>query len=194
RPARTTCSTAALPPPDRSRRQHERVAACPGRVACRLILHRAALDLQQVVEPRGRHRRLHFLLDVALADEGIDPALREAFVGLAHGVDHGGEGGAGGGGEPEAERREIALLERKLGKAVGAPRMRISSAVRVNTKIMSAPARLKASPRRSASSSPESRRALVRATMTKSGSVRAATAALTFSTMDSVGTRCSTPT
>ena len=74
-----------------------------------LILHRAALDLEQLVEAGGRHRRLHFLLDVALADEGIDPALCQAFVGLPHRLRHRGKGRAGGGGEPEAERGEVAL-------------------------------------------------------------------------------------
>src|SRR5262245_951759 len=83
-----------------------------------LFLHRPPLDLQQALEAGGRHRRLHLLLDIALADERIDLALRQAFVGLAHCLDHGGECGAGGGGKPEAERGEVALLERKFGKAI----------------------------------------------------------------------------
>src|SRR5262249_10268073 len=74
-----------------------------------LILHRAPLDLEQAVEAGGRHRRLHLHLDVALAEEGIDPALRQALIGLPHRLHHRREGGAGGGGEPEAERGEVAL-------------------------------------------------------------------------------------
>src|SRR5262245_24858152 len=83
-----------------------------------LFLHRPPLDLQQAIEAGRGHRGLHFLFDIALADEGIDLALRQALVGLAHGLDHGGKRGAGGGGEPEAERGEVALLEREFGKAV----------------------------------------------------------------------------
>src|SRR5262245_54996346 len=49
-----------------------------------LILHRTALDLEQALEAGGRHRRLHLLLDIAFANEWIDAALRQAFVGLPH--------------------------------------------------------------------------------------------------------------
>src|SRR5882757_4684415 len=64
-----------------------------------LVLHGPSLDLQQPVEAGGRHGRLHFLLDIPFADEGIDLALRQAFVGLPHRLDHGRKGGPGGSGE-----------------------------------------------------------------------------------------------
>jgi hypothetical protein len=56
-----------------------------------LVFHRATFDVQETVEAGGRHCRLHHLLNIALADEWINPALRQAFVGLAHSFDHGGE-------------------------------------------------------------------------------------------------------
>jgi len=68
------------------------------------FLHGAALDLQQALEPASVLRGLHLLVGAAGPEERVHPALRQALVGLAHRLDHGGESGARGGGEPEAER------------------------------------------------------------------------------------------
>ena len=59
---------------------------------------------------------------------------------------------------------------------------------------MSAPAFFMASARRSASSMPSTRTALVRPTITRLGSVRAATASLMRSAASPIGTRLSMPT
>ena len=70
-------------------------------------------------EPAGVLRGLHLLVGAARPEERIHPALRQALVGLAHRLDHGGEGGAGGRRQPVAEPGEIALRQREGAEAVG---------------------------------------------------------------------------
>src|SRR4051812_8688359 len=52
------------------------------------ILHGPALDLEEPVEARGALRGLHFPIGASRAEERIERPLRQALVGLAHGLDH----------------------------------------------------------------------------------------------------------
>ena len=75
--------------------------------SAQLALHRPPLDVEEAREVAGLLRRLHFPLGAAAAEEGVEPALCEAFVGLLDRLVHGGKRGAGGRREPEAERGEV---------------------------------------------------------------------------------------
>src|SRR5260370_39860879 len=81
--------------------------------------HRPPLDRQEAVEIAGLVRLLQLALGAAAAEERIEFSAREALVGLLDRLVHGGKRRAGGGGDAVAELGEVALLERKLGKAVG---------------------------------------------------------------------------
>src|SRR5216684_3011870 len=81
--------------------------------------HHPPLDRQKAVEIAGLVRLLHLALGAAAAEERIEFSARETFVGLLDRLVHGRERGARGGGDAVAELCEVALLERKLGKAVG---------------------------------------------------------------------------
>src|SRR5712691_5378114 len=83
------------------------------------ILHRSPFDLQQMLEPAGRHRRLHRPVGAARTHERIQLALCQALVGLAHRLVHRGEGAPGRGRQAITETGEVARRQREFGESVG---------------------------------------------------------------------------